>query len=380
MDPQTRTTIAPEKAPVSQNGTAPSQPSPPSSALDKLFIANTSLTVWLIFFAIGGGILALYYARIGYLPDIEWKAVLIYLFVGSVVGGAIGLLLTMSLYLPGVIWSEFILADPSLNFSYTAPASKLPDKEPVPELCTRSIVNYLGLPFLIALLASHVALLVGKITYWVIAAGILIVTFPVIRKCLAQLLKTEKTSDEASKQLFKYSFWYTLSVLLSQISMYVIYWLSGRRAELSLVHDGPGGLHWWDWMQSELPVFIVLTLMCTAGVWISNHVVALRHRLYPRQALVAALVTAGLLLFTADHFSCLSMRLMNRYGLGDHQTVNVLLTDRGRDIARSLSVQVCGTNALCGAEVLSKVGDDYYLRVGQTYITIPKSEVISMTR
>src|SRR5437762_13932654 len=123
----TPSTVSSDKLLVSQNGTASSKPQESSSALDQLLIANVSVTVWLIFFAIGGGILALYYARIGYLPDIEWKAVLIYLFIGSVVGGAIGLLLTMSLYLPGVIWSEFIVSDPTLNFSYIAPGSKLSD-------------------------------------------------------------------------------------------------------------------------------------------------------------------------------------------------------------------------------------------------------------
>src|SRR6185369_17476006 len=104
----TPATTLPEASIRSDNGTAESVPAPPSE-IDKLVIANISLVIWLVFLAIGGGLLALYYARIGYLPDIEWKAVLIYLFIGSLVGGVIGLLLTMSVYLPGVIWSETIV-------------------------------------------------------------------------------------------------------------------------------------------------------------------------------------------------------------------------------------------------------------------------------
>src|ERR1051325_5542805 len=102
-----------EKPVGAENGTARSE-APASGEFNKLLIANTSLAVWLCFLAVGGGILALYYARIGYLPEIEWKAVLIYLFIGSVVGGVIGLLLTMSLYLPGALWSETIVFDPCL--------------------------------------------------------------------------------------------------------------------------------------------------------------------------------------------------------------------------------------------------------------------------
>src|SRR5262249_62307982 len=118
--------------------------------------------------------------------------------------------------------------------------------------------------------------------------------------------------------------------------------------------------------------------MCTVAGWISTYVVAARHRYYPRQAIIASLVTAGLLLLTADHFSSLSMKLMNRYGIGKDRKINVLLTDHGRDIAKSLNVPPCGTNALCGAELLSKMGDHYFLKVGETYITLPKSEVVSI--
>ena len=47
----------------------------------------------------------------------------------------------------------------------------------------------------------------------------------------------------------------------------------------------------------------------------------MRHRYYPRQALVAALVMAVVLLFWADRFSDLSMKLMSRYGVGDGKKV-----------------------------------------------------------
>src|SRR5689334_14873305 len=110
----TQTSITTENT-ISQNGTAQNQPPPPSSGIDKLLIANTTLAVWLIFLALGGGILALYYARIDYLPEVEWKASLIYLFIGSIIGGAIGLLLTLSLFIPGVLWSHFILLDPCID-------------------------------------------------------------------------------------------------------------------------------------------------------------------------------------------------------------------------------------------------------------------------
>src|SRR5215510_8491924 len=112
----TITVSTPDKLIVSENGPPQTKSQESTSELDKLLLANISLVVWLVFWAIGGGILALYYARIGYLPDMEWKAVIIYLFIGTLVGGAIALLLAFSLFVPGFIWSEFIIFDPSLNF------------------------------------------------------------------------------------------------------------------------------------------------------------------------------------------------------------------------------------------------------------------------
>ena len=369
---------APDKPPVSQNGTAQTQSLQVPSVISKVLGDNTPLVIWLIFFAIGGGLLALYYARIGYLPDIEWKAVLIYLFIGSLVGGVIGLLLTMSVYLPGVIWSETIVYDPCLRFSYTAPT----DQSGTPaskQLCIRSILKYLGLPFLFALLLSHVALLFGKVGYWVIAGGLLVFTFLLMRIFLRYRLQdgTQKLSSylwstvkgakpkygsedptAIERHVFKLSAAFSLSVLLTQISMYVIYWLSGSPAE-------------WD-------NFVVLTLLCTSGVWIASHVVAMRHRPNSRQALAASLIAAGLLLFTADNFSSLSMKLMNHYGIGYNQRANLLMTDHGGEIVHELGVKSCGKLQLCNVEILSKVGDQYFLRVGEDYLTLPKSDVVAI--
>jgi len=369
-----QTSTAPKKATIFPNGTAQTQtqPTPATSPIDKLLLANTTLAVWLIFLAIGGGILALYYARIDYLPEAEWKAALIYLFIGSVVGGAIGLLLTISLFIPGVLWSQFIIHDPCLDFSYTALPSEVHSKKSRPELCIRSVVYHLGGPFLGFLVVSHVVLLAGKRAFWPVAFVILAATFLSMRAHFNHLLA--KGSCEAaiiSRHSFKYAAWFTLSVLLSQISMYVIYWLSGT----------PGVSPWLEGHTPQWKIFTVLTVLCTAGVWLSNHAVAALYQGHRRGAVVAALVTAGLLLFTADNFSSLSVKLMNRYGIGYYQRFNLLITTHGEEVVNALGVPKCGTQQLCNVEILSKVGDQYYLRVGdQTYVTLAKSEVVSIRR
>ncbi|HXQ72270.1 MAG TPA: hypothetical protein VN844_17370 [Pyrinomonadaceae bacterium] len=359
---------------VSQNGTAqnePPQPPPPpassSSEIDKFLIANTSLAIWLIFLAIGGGILALYYSGIDYLPEIEWKQSLIYLFIGSIVGGAIGLLLTLSLLIPGVLWSHFIIRDPCIDFSlHTGLSSKEADED----LCIRTVVQYLGWPFLKFLLLSHLFLLVGKGAYWFFAAGILVLTFWQMRKSFTSLVKT-MCDGEVDAHSFKYAAWFTLSVFLSQVTMYVIYWLS----------DTPGAISWQTGAAYNLGIFGKLTILCTAGVWLSNNAVAVLYQKHPRGAIAASLLAAGLLLFTADHFSKLSVKLMNHYGFGYYERFNVLISADGDSRVNALGVKPCSEKVLCNVEILSKIGDQYYLRVGDTdYVTLPKADVVAMRR
>lgn len=384
----TITISAPEKLIVSENGSAQTKEQESRSGINNLIQANATLVVWLIFWAIGGGILALYYARIGYLPDMEWEAVIIYLFIGTLVGGAIGLLLTISLFVPGFIWSEFIICDPSLNFSYIAPGNVLAGKEPNRELCILSMIRYLGLPFILAVSFSHAALVLGKIKYWIVAVIVLAIVFRHVWKRFKHLLETQTAPGGVSctggdavvdRQLFKYSFWFTLSVFLCQISTYVIYWFSGRPGELSLIHNGPGGLSWSSWVTDQLPIFTVLTLMCAIGQWGANQVIAILYRNHPRQAIVTALLVAGLLLFTADRFSSLSVRLMSSYGLGGESRITLVMNKDGAEIVHKLGLTASTEMVtLENVEILSKVGDYYFFSIDHKTFTLPKADVLSM--
>lgn len=358
---------------VSQNGAAQNQPQQLSSEIDKFLIANTSLTVWLIFLGIGGGLLALYYLRIGYLPDMEWNAALIYLFVCSVWGGVIGILLSISLYLPGVIWSDIIVFEPVLDnhLSYYAehddPSGKRSMRK---EPCIKSIMRYLGLPFLTLLLLSHFCLRASKrdirpidFYYWLIAALLLVGSFFFMRWIFRRRLKPREKSPEEHKtinrQIFRYSIWFTISVFLNQISMYVIYRLADRTPDRT--------------------DFLVLTGICTLLVWISTQVVAVRHRYNPRQALVAALVAAVVLLLTADRFSDLSMKLMSRYGVGEGKEVILVVNEKGSKTLEDLGFAK-GTWRLEKVNILSKMGDHYFVKLGAHSFTLQKSEVESIHR
>jgi hypothetical protein len=341
------------------NGTTQSQTQDSSSEIDKLLKANTTLAVWLIFFGIGGGLLALYYRRIGYLPEMEWNAALVYLFVCSVFGGVVGLVLTMSLYLPGVIWCDIIIFEKTLDnhltyyAQYDDPSGKQTKRK---EPCIKSIMYYLGLLFLGAIVLSHPFLLTRF--YWAVAAAISTITFFLMRQIFRSVLKPlDKT---ITRQIFKYSSWFTLSVILNQISMYVFYRLANRVTDL------------YD--------FLVLAGICVSSVWISTHVVAAAHRHYSRQALVFALVAAVVLVAIGDRFNHLSMKLMNSYGIGDDVAYNLLVDEKGSKILEDLNVAKCGTRKLENVNILSKVGEHYFVRACGQRFTLPKLYVESIIK
>ena len=362
-----------------------------SREAQELLKANTTLVIWLIFLVIGGGLLALYYARIGYLPDIEWKSSIVYLAVASVIGGGVGLLLALSLLLPGLIWAEFLVFDDKLDGVFCFDTER--GKEP----CMRTILRYVGIPFAVVLLLSHISLVLGvvffrvtvdELIYGIIASVLLAMTFVFMRssftcllsadsseckrslsklyRCILKILLSkdsrvrEGLDPELKRRIFKYSFWFTLSVLLSQISMLVLYRISGK----------PRGVS-----------FIVLTVICIAGVSISNHVVAVRYVHHPRQAIAASLVSAVLLLFAADRFSPLSPGIMAYYGFGEGQIVNLVVNDEGAAIIERLSLSnKCPQTTrgrICDVEILSKLGSEYYLRLGGRTFTLPKTTVLS---
>ena len=148
-------------------------------------------------------------------------------------------------------------------------------------------------------------------------------------------------------------------MLLNKISMYVIYRLADRTPDTD--------------------DFRILTSLCTLGVLISTLVVAVRHHSYSRQAIVAALVTAVVLLFTADQFSDLSMKLMSRYGVGEGKEVTVVVNDKGSKTLEDLGFAK-GTLRLEKVNILSKMGDHYFVKLGAHSFTLAKSEVESVHR
>lgn len=348
-----------------------------SSSMAFLAKVDTTLVAWLVFLVFGGGIISLYYARIHYLPDIEWSTSIVHLAVATFVGGAITILLGLSLYIPGYIWSELLMFDERLKHAFCLhPFSN--------DLCLKTLGWYIGIPFWVALMLNHVALIVfpyfmseesleGErllVAYSIISLFTLVgVSFFIVGNFykLLQLANSaaEQVLDpkEESQRVFRYVAWFALSVVLGQVAMIFIYLFSRR----------PTGTP-----------FILTTIACGLGALVSNHLVALHYHFSRLQSVIAALVTACLLLVVADHNESFSSRVLSFYGVGDRsETVDLLLDDDGGKILKDLGLtDTCPNsppNKLCDVYVLSRLGNEYYLERKDRKFTLPKVVVRSRT-
>jgi|GEM_PF-913981 len=329
--------------------------------------ANTTLLVWLVFLTLGGSVLALYYADIRYLPEIEWTSTLIYIAIASMIGGVVAVVLSLSLLIPGLIWNVFLVCDDTLAgfFCYKEGNRRDPS--------VFDISYRLGLPFGFVLLLSHFGLLKSA-TFYVGTALMLLglsSIFMYVRfKSLVQKNRgatgdgtVSADSKVDSKRIMKHTFWFGLTVFLGQTAILITFVLSGR----------PSGSDFW-----------ILTAICSSSVFISNLVVTMLHTHHPRQAVLSSAISALLLLAVANQYSSLPKGIMSLYGFSTGTKYSFFLNEDGARLVErfELSNQGCSNgpsapDRLCNVEILSSLGNDYYLKVGAAKITMPKSMVVA---
>lgn len=339
------------------------QPGKPT-AIEFLAKFDTTVLAGLVFLGLGGGIISFYYSHIRYLPDIEWSQSIVHLATATLIGGGFAILLALSLFVPGCIWSALLLRDERLRESFCF-------HKDTDEVCLRTLLWNIGLPFGVVIFANHLVLLVSEerwqnsllYVYGITCAILLIPMGLWIHHNLEGQLKEQQKNlgKEKGRRLFKYIAWFLVSIIVSQFSMLLIYLVSGR----------PTGTAFWT-----------TTIFCTLAVLISNHFVAIHYEKSRVQSVLVSLVIAGLLVFIADRNSTLSVQVLAFFGLGEKSaSVDLLLSKEGAEASETLGLdQRCMPKLkerLCDVQVLSRLGNEYLIKADDHIFTLPKSAVIS---
>lgn len=352
---------------------------PPSTAKAQesaLGNMDISLLLWLILLGFGGGLFALYYSTIGYIPDIKWEDSVVYVGALTIAGAFLFALYFLLLFIPGWIWSEFLITKGKME-------CLLSDGSPHH---TRILLD-VGLPFAGFLGCVHLVLESGppQSSIWRpawIAAGVvffLILFSGVVRKLLrASINKDESCREEAEEKKAV-----DKEEQRRRLNESVAFFAGSSLASffsILLIRQSFGAEPGWR-----------MLLVCTVTVTIVNLYVAISCKKKPRGAYRAFLfmaVAALALLVLGDVLvensrQKLSARIMCRFGIGFDHPVTLLLTEKGADILKRHSVPFDESDKarpkVGNIEILSRLGSEYFLRSredGKSF-SFPKTEIVS---
>jgi hypothetical protein len=327
--------------------------------------ATLSILLWLILLAFGGGLMAMYYAKIGYLPEVTWDDALTYLGVLSILGGGVVLAYSLLVFFPGLIWSEFMVSDRELR---TTLCIRINDRY---DPCYRSIMNRIGWPFLGVVLLAHFSVFLGGV-HELLPFGVTFLllvpasAFLVWRNFDKKLQQGNMNPEEKKSVLTKSVLYFTGSVIISLISLFFIY-------EIAKVRETEPNSR--------------MLLICTIVVAASNLFVAAVYRRNRTTGIGISLLAAFTLLIAGELLAskpatAFSSRLMALYGFDSESQYSLILDKKGRDLIMSHGFPVEDIEGSRGARIegvriLSRLGTDQILFFEGRRFSIPKSMVLS---
>jgi hypothetical protein len=367
-----------QAGPAPSNGTSIADPATATArGIADFSKANATLMVWIVFLALGGGLLTLHYSRVGYLPEIRWDESLSFLFAMSLIGGGLALLYGLLLFFPGVIWSEFMIFDPHLR-----PLLCYQTKDGV-EPCLLHIAKYIGWPFAIFVAIAHGVWMVFNqpvVRAVGIGAGLILALVYFwwnLRQNLSSAPNTEdKTVPPPTHRalLTKHLGAFGVSASISLASLVWISHLEDPAPNSSPPPTAPG--------------WLLLPVICTLVVVLANLLVAVQYRGRRMRALVTSILAAAILLVAGEYLpersaERVSSRILARFGIGGDNLVTLFIDARGSQSVQHLSLPgqpYVGGLRIDNVQILSRLGSEYFFRVGNCSFTLPKSMVISWQR
>lgn len=316
-----------------------------SSLLQSL---GSSISVWFLFLFCGGIIFAVYYARIGYLPDIELNSALSYLAAASIIGGSLVVLLTLLIVVPGSIWATQLTHHFSLKNAFCEDTVIIPNK------FLFRLVFWL---FLSAVL-MHLILILHK--GWMLS---FFVPMLMIKGGLIRFVELPecKVGKKARAQLFLvYSFWYGVSLGSVLLAIYILFKFLGlSNAIYTKTHFG----------------------ICTFGVVAAISIVAIfLHHNHRAGAFASAIFFALAIIVATDYFDRVPDKILANYGFGLEHVQMIVTEDGYRTLqAEGLAVDNpnSGARAISEVSILCRIGQNYFLKINNRKFTLRKSDVLS---
>jgi len=360
--------------------------------------ADRVLLLWLILFGFGGGLFALYYSNIGYIPDIKWEDSVVYLGALTIAGAFLFVLYFFLLFIPGWMWSELLLFDKESRSLLCAE-----DRHGVFEPQRMKLLIAVGIPFGIFQFVIHFLLdklypLGGPFDGLTFLSGVVVTLMfsSWLMRALVLRSATKSAAHEGDGQEVASSktpetvkppnwirviisrFWSSKNLPFENVIFFSVPFLTSVFSLLIFRYS-------FDTKASGL-----MNIVCTLAVTLVNLFVAVSCK-KDLQKSIAVMAGAALLLMVLGDIlvnqndAKLSARIMSKFGIGYGHPVTLLLNTNGIAILeryKSFGVQVetsPGEGSAKGLEILSRLGSEYFLRVPATgrSFSFPKSGIVS---
>ena len=306
--------------------------------------------LWLVLFVFGGGLFALYYSNIGYIPDIKWEDSVVYVGALTLAGAFLFSLYFALLYIPGWIWSEFLIHG-KLDCIFCDG-----NQQPL----RWRIIRDIGAPFAAFLACAHILLDLDihpiSIGAW---TGVALILCTLLMALIIKMME-----ERGSNLTFESLVFFAGSSLASFFSMLLI-----RQS----FDTEPGQ---------------AMYVVCTVMVTVVNLYVAMVCKNKPKSALLIMAGAALVLLVLGDFLvgpneKRISARIMSKFGIGFDHPVTLLLNEDGARVLRRHGIEIDESGKLGpeahNLEILSRLGSEYFLRSEklERCFSFPKSGIES---
>jgi len=310
--------------------------------------SSFGLVIWFLFVSCGGVVFAVYYARIGYLPDIELNSAVFYLAAASLLGGSLVILLTLLLIVPGYIWATYLTSDPNLKGAFC-------DGKLITEV---KFLKRLILWFLSFALVWHLILIYSRWWYLLLIALAGGKAWGIWKRELQDCTTDAKTKPA---MFASYALRYGASVMFGLMAIFILFKLLGL---------------------SDTKYELEHLVICTVGVVIGNSFVAVfLHGGKRPGAIVSAIVVAVMLLAATDYFDPVPNKILLKYGFGVEHVRIIVNEDAYRALQAGAFVEgddvSQGPKVISDVQILCRMGPNYFLKKGTKNMAIAKSAVIS---
>ena len=316
----------------------------------------------LVLFGLGGGLLSMYYASIGYFPQVQWQESLLFLGLMAIFGSFFVLVFAALLYVPGLIWCTLLICDSHLKGALNY---GLGQGQP----CLKSVWQHIARPFAVYSVVLHAILLAVAalsprmdlygVLFVAALLGLLLPAWWFYNRLPGLLAISE---EDLQSHRIKLTGFFFLSMLSGLIALWIINKINVPRAGGITVDRA------------------VLAIVCTAVVLCVNVFVAIIHEKDRRLARGAAILGTFTLLICGDlmiheRSDRLSARTLSSYGVGYGHSATLLVKNGA---CRILTNGECPKDipVKVEADILSRLGAEYFVLVQGRTVALPKDDVL----